>query len=371
MKVLNKFLVLFSCVTFLSTTAFAGNWIKEGNFYKYQDDDGTFVTSSWRMIPREDGIKYKYYFDEHGHMANTITKIKDDYYFFSDTGELAANAKITIDEKERKTDKDGNIGGLPFGLESQTDFTGEWVQAGDDWKYMQNGQVVTNKFVLIRSGNSSFNVYYFDNLGNMARGINYINGKYYFFNQDGSAKSYDNIYVNGMSNPTQGLGRFKDDINISDADIAAYNLELRSAELDRLARLEAKKNAAKVPETTAAFVPPQVDLTTYTIASKNLNSFVFKNDEGGKLTVTYYVPVLQGPNADLVNNAIANNYGRIVKHHFEDYLDDYTTTKTTMKLNELSLYHDKTENTIRITLYGDSSMSIYINANNGDIYQAY
>ena len=245
MKVLNKFLILFSFVMIFSQAAFAGNWVQDGNFYKYQDDDGTFVTASWRMIPREDGIKYKYYFDEFGHMANTITKIKDDFYFFSDTGELAANTKITIDEKERKTDKDGNIGGLPFGLEEQTVFTGDWVPEGDNFKFMQNGQLAINKFLLIRNGNSKFNVYYFDNLGNMARGINYINGKYYYFNQDGTADSYSSVNINGMSNPTQGLGKLKDDVNMSDADIASYNMQLRSAELERLARIEAKKNLNK------------------------------------------------------------------------------------------------------------------------------
>ena len=372
MKILNKFLILFSFVMLFTTTAFAGDWVKDGDYYKYKDDDGTFVTSSWRMITGHEGAKYKYYFDENGHMATGINKIGDDYYFFSWTGELGGNANITIDEVKRTTDKDGKFGGMPFGLESQIDFSGEWVPSGDDWKYKQNGDFVKNKFLLIQNGTSTFSVYYFDSLGNMARGVQFINGKYYYFNQDGTANSYSSVKIADLkSNPTQGLGRLKDDVNLSDAEIREYNNELRQEELNRLARIEAAKNAPKVPETTAAFVPPTVDLTTYSISSKNLNSLVFKNDEGGKLTLTFYVPVIQGPNADIVNNAITANYSRIVKQHFEDFLDDETTSKRTMKLNELSLYHDQNENSIQITLYGDSSFTIYINANTGEIYPGY
>lgn len=371
MKVLNKFLILFSFVMILSTTAFAGDWVKDGDFYKYKDDDGTFVTSSWRMITGHEGAKYKYYFDENGHMATGIKKIGENYYFFSWTGELGAKANITIDEVQRTTDKDGDIGGMPFGLESQSDFTGEWIHEDDDWRYKQNGEFVKNKFMLIQNGTSTFSVYYFDNFGNMARGLQFINRRYHFFNQDGTAKSYSSVTIgDSKTNPTQGLGRLKDDVMMSDQEIREYNLELRQAELFRLERLEEAKNAAKVNE-TKPFAPPTVDLTTYSIASKNLNSLVFKNDEGGKLTLTFYVPVIQGPNAELVNTAIASNYSRLVKQHFEDFLDDETTKKKTMKLNELSLYHDQNENSIQITLYGDSSFTIYINANTGEIYPAY
>lgn len=371
MKVLNKLIILFTFVMLFSNTIFASDWVKEGSYYKYKDEDGTFVTSSWRMITGHEGAKYKYYFDENGHMATGIKKIGDEYYFFSWTGELGANANITIDEVKRTTDKDGKFGGMPFGLESQTDFTGEWVHEDDDWRYKQNGEFVKNKFMLIQNGTSTFSVYYFDNFGNMARGLQFINRRYHFFNQDGTAKSYSSVTIgDSKTNPTQGLGRLKDDVMMSDQEIREYNLELRQAELNRLARIEASKTTANINE-TKAFVPPTVDLTTYSIASKNLNSLVFKNDEGGKLTLTFYVPVIQGPNAELVNTAIASNYSRLVKQHFEDFLDDETTKKKTMKLNELSLYHDQNENSIRITLYGDSSFTIYINANTGEIYPAY
>lgn len=52
-----------------SSTAFAGQWKQEGSTWKYQNDDGSYVTNNWQWI---DGKSYC--FDSNGNMyANTTT----------------------------------------------------------------------------------------------------------------------------------------------------------------------------------------------------------------------------------------------------------------------------------------------------------
>lgn len=52
-----------------SSTAFAGQWKQEGSTWKYQNDDGSYITNNWQWI---DGKSYC--FDSNGNMyANTTT----------------------------------------------------------------------------------------------------------------------------------------------------------------------------------------------------------------------------------------------------------------------------------------------------------
>lgn len=58
-----------------SSTSFAGQWKQEGSTWKYQNDDGSYVTNNWQWIDGNgDGISESYYFNENGYMlANTVT----------------------------------------------------------------------------------------------------------------------------------------------------------------------------------------------------------------------------------------------------------------------------------------------------------
>ena len=52
-----------------SSTVFAGQWKQEGSTWKYQNDDGSYITNNWQWI---DGKSYC--FDSNGNMyANTTT----------------------------------------------------------------------------------------------------------------------------------------------------------------------------------------------------------------------------------------------------------------------------------------------------------
>lgn len=65
-----KVLTLTAALSMLaSSTAFAGQWKQEGSTWKYQNDDGSYVTNNWQWI---DGKSYC--FDSNGNMyANTTT----------------------------------------------------------------------------------------------------------------------------------------------------------------------------------------------------------------------------------------------------------------------------------------------------------
>lgn len=58
-----------------SSTAFAGQWKQEGSTWKYQNDDGSYITNNWQWIDGNgDGVSESYYFNENGYMlTNTVT----------------------------------------------------------------------------------------------------------------------------------------------------------------------------------------------------------------------------------------------------------------------------------------------------------
>ena len=54
-------------------TSFAGSWQNDGIGYWWQDDNGSYPTSSWQWIDgNNDGVSEMYYFDSNGYcLLNT------------------------------------------------------------------------------------------------------------------------------------------------------------------------------------------------------------------------------------------------------------------------------------------------------------
>ncbi|MBQ3665221.1 MAG: N-acetylmuramoyl-L-alanine amidase family protein [Lachnospiraceae bacterium] len=77
-----------------------GTWIKDENGWKYQNADGTNLTSSWKKINGK-----WYYFDEEGCMKVGWSKIGRDYYYFKADGSMAADE--WIDEEKYYVDANG------------------------------------------------------------------------------------------------------------------------------------------------------------------------------------------------------------------------------------------------------------------------
>ncbi|WP_051671397.1 hypothetical protein [Oribacterium sp. P6A1] len=79
----------------LSTTAFAGQWIKEGKCWRYNNGDGTYPTSTWKWIDGDnDGMAECYYFDEDGFLV-TNDDIPHCGYTINENG-----ARVSWDSKE-------------------------------------------------------------------------------------------------------------------------------------------------------------------------------------------------------------------------------------------------------------------------------
>lgn len=112
MKKIIKNLLCVVLIFIISSNAFAGAWIQFGNFWKYQKDDGTFLTSTWELIKTDNDYK-TYYFDENGNMATGLKKINGEIYAFNDDGSTVTNSKVVIDGEEYPTKNKGLVEGLP------------------------------------------------------------------------------------------------------------------------------------------------------------------------------------------------------------------------------------------------------------------
>ena len=82
-----------------SKAADAGKWVSEGNNWKYQLEDGSYVKNTFRMI---DG--YKYYFDSAGVMAkgwfyvgtrtSSDGKVYKNWYYTSAGGKILTGWRL-------------------------------------------------------------------------------------------------------------------------------------------------------------------------------------------------------------------------------------------------------------------------------------
>ena len=111
-KVCLIIMLLFVTMTTMVLTVFAGEWLKEGNNWKYVDDQGNFVTSSWKFISSESGYA-TYYFDELGNMATGLKRIDGDVYAFNDDGSTITNSTVVVDGETYKTRNKGLIEDIP------------------------------------------------------------------------------------------------------------------------------------------------------------------------------------------------------------------------------------------------------------------
>ena len=107
-KVCSIILSLLVIMTTGSLTVFAGEWVKDLNNWKYVDDSGNFVTSSWKFISSESGYA-TYYFDELGNMATGLKRIDGEVYAFNDDGSTMTNSTIEIDGETYKTKNKGLV----------------------------------------------------------------------------------------------------------------------------------------------------------------------------------------------------------------------------------------------------------------------
>lgn len=99
-------LTLISIVTF-AVSAFAGDWVNEGVFWKYLEDDIP-VVNDWRFIHYGNDYNY-YFFDELGHMCVGLKKIGNETYMFDINGKALSNSTIKINGRDCRTKNKGLV----------------------------------------------------------------------------------------------------------------------------------------------------------------------------------------------------------------------------------------------------------------------
>ena len=75
-------LIAVLMIVVLANVVFAGEWVQDGIDWKYKDDNGSFLTSTWKFLQVGENSYGTYYFDENGIMATELQKIDDRIYAF-------------------------------------------------------------------------------------------------------------------------------------------------------------------------------------------------------------------------------------------------------------------------------------------------
>ena len=396
MKKISKFFIfLLIFTTTLILPTFAGDWSQDGEYWKYSDN-GVFSVSKWEYIKFGSSYDY-YYFDEHGHMVDTIYKIDHDYYSFLPKGQANSKNKVTIDGISYETGNKGIIEDFPLHVKDELTM-GRLVDDGVNKKLFENGAFVTNAFKLLRFGGKYY-TFYFDAHGNMAKGlVKAYDNNYYYFENDGTPRIHGTVAIYGDEYGTIERGqltslpstftieRYYEDLkrdeqeskaaveaekikeSIAQANFDKFHAEVgASAEYNAnpyAAAREASLEALRIAESeaaaaqAAAYQAQLQSIIKVKIKNKTFNTINLKNEDGYKLTITYAIPEVEGDHADLINNAITTNINKSMRAHYENYVDDLKANRK-VKITDVTVYQD--DHMIVFHFSGDDRCEFYIN----------
>lgn len=153
----------------------SNRWMNDGQWW-YRYGDGSYPVAKFDTINGK-----KYYFDNSGYMVTGWKLIDKDWYYFNGSGcmikdQWIGNYYIGKDGKMLKNQWVGKYYVDASGV-WQPD---RWIKDGQWWYRYGDGSYPKEKFDVIGD-----NVYYFDKNGYMVTGWNYIDKKWYYFNDSG------------------------------------------------------------------------------------------------------------------------------------------------------------------------------------------
>ena len=276
-------------------------------------------------------------------------------------------------------------------------FAGEWVEDGQNWKYLDDtGNIVTSSWKFLKNG-EGYGTYYFDEIGNMVTGIKRIEGEVYAFNDDGTTRTNSTIDIDGEKYETKNKGLIEGLPNYFDID--AYNARIK-AEKDRVKESIAKKKEeeqriaesianrskeelaaiaaseaaveAKEKAREAAEEAKRIETLNNTIRlSKTLPDAVTVKGEGnGKVTVTLLIPTLVGGNSEQINAVLKDKIKNAVYLMYEERFGQ-TTTKLTFKVKDIKVDHDLEGHMLTMRCYDENAFrmfTIYMDTNTLDLW---
>lgn len=197
-----KLWILFAILFFMGITVFPksvladeGHWVKSGNRWWYQNEDGTYPASEWLT---DNGAKY--YFDEQGWMVTGWRKIDGKWYLFSNSGAMQTGWKWVGGKCYYMADSgimaedvwvdgyyvDASGAWIPNKTKDENhQEKAEWIKSGSRWWYRHGDGSYT------RAGWEKIDGiwYYFDNAGWMKTGWVKDGGTWYYLASSGAMQT--------------------------------------------------------------------------------------------------------------------------------------------------------------------------------------
>lgn len=154
--------------------------------WHYFGEDGKGV-NGWKQF--ENG-KWRYL--SKGCMHTNWFKIGQVYYYFDPvTGYMQDSGTMERDGILYAFNSDGTSEKASGLKNAETGGNEGWVQDGDNWSYLRNGQKVTSEWLV-----DGYDRYYVDENGLMCRGPHTIDGKFSYFSYRGIALRDTHTYYN-------------------------------------------------------------------------------------------------------------------------------------------------------------------------------
>lgn len=308
MKKISKiFIVTFAMAMLCTTFAFAGEWVLDGNNWKYKEDDGTFAVSKWKFLKVKDDYK-NFYFDENGYMCTGIKRIGEEIYAFNDDGSTMSKSSVYIDGMEYTTGNRGLVEGI----------------------------------------SSAFNV------------------DEYYAKLEAERASRAKEVEESKAKVEEEKRRIAESIaNLSEeekASIAASEAKVKEESIAREESIKAEQAARvfdSIKKAEAAEVERIARLNNTIRISKTLpDAVVVQGEDKGKVTISVLIPTLIGGNSDQINAVLPDKIKHAVYILYESKYGT-TTSKLSFKTKDVDLYHNIDEHILKFTYYGENGFRMF------------
>lgn len=186
-----------SCTVRVPSSGTKGNWVRDGELWRFQYDDSTYLTGDWIRS----GGKW-YYMDEYGYMLTRVKTIIDgDTYYFDDNG-VMQTGWVYIGRNWYFFDNDGKMltgwvytGGNWYYMDKEGVMLTDWLSLDGQWYFLDSDGKMLTGWV-----KRSYTWFFLNTDGVMQTGWVYTGGKWYFMDHGGAMLTntwVGNSYVDG------------------------------------------------------------------------------------------------------------------------------------------------------------------------------
>lgn len=186
-----------SCTVRVPSSGTKGNWVRDGELWRFQYDDSTYLTGDWIRS----GGKW-YYMDEYGYMLTRVKTIIDgDTYYFDDSG-VMQTGWVYIGRNWYFFDSNGKMmtgwvytGGYWYYMDKEGVMLTDWLSVDGKWYFLDSDGKMQTGWL-----KRSYTWFFLNPDGVMQTGWVYTGGKWYFMDHGGAMLTntwVGNSYVDG------------------------------------------------------------------------------------------------------------------------------------------------------------------------------